>query len=73
MSEGPEVGLAMLDDLGADLDGYHLRHAARPTCCGARVDATRPSSSTSTRSRSPAPRPSAWYLERRLREVRSSG
>ena len=29
MSEGPEVGLAMLDDLGADLDGYHLRHAAR--------------------------------------------
>ena len=59
MSEGPEVGLAMLDDMGADLDGYHLRHAARRTCCGARACATRPFSSTSTRSRSQARRPNA--------------
>ncbi|MGB8384500.1 MAG: sigma-70 family RNA polymerase sigma factor [Dermatophilaceae bacterium] len=27
--DGPEVGLAVLDDLASDLDGYHLLHAAR--------------------------------------------
>ena len=74
MSEGPEVGLAMLDELGADLDGYHLRHAALadllrragPLRRGRRW-------STSTRSRSPARLPERAYLERRLREVRGSG
>ena len=31
MAEGPERGLALIDDLAADgtLDGYHLLHAAR--------------------------------------------
>ena len=31
MAEGPELGLALIDDLAADgtLDGYHLLHAAR--------------------------------------------
>ena len=27
--DGPEVGLAVLEDLASDLDGYHLLHAAR--------------------------------------------
>jgi RNA polymerase sigma-70 factor (ECF subfamily) len=29
MSEGADVGLAAIDELGPELDGYHLRHAAR--------------------------------------------
>ena len=28
-TQGPEVGLALLDGVGEDLDGYHLLHAAR--------------------------------------------
>jgi RNA polymerase sigma-70 factor (ECF subfamily) len=28
-TEGPEAGLALLDGLAAELDGYHLLHAAR--------------------------------------------
>ena len=28
-TEGPDAGLALLDDLAEDLDGYHLLHAAR--------------------------------------------
>jgi RNA polymerase sigma-70 factor (ECF subfamily) len=29
MARGPEAGLAMMDDLAAELDGYHLFHSAR--------------------------------------------
>ena len=29
MAHGPAAGLALMDDLGAELDGYHLFHSAR--------------------------------------------
>ncbi len=29
MADGPEAGLALVDALGGELDGYHLFHAAR--------------------------------------------
>ena len=28
-SHGPEAGLALMDELSPDLDGYHLLHSAR--------------------------------------------
>ena len=29
MADGPQAGLALVDDLAADLDAYHLFHSAR--------------------------------------------
>jgi len=72
MSEGPDIGLAMLDDLGTDLDGYHLRHAARADllrrsgrCAEAVVEYEHAVALAGTA-------PERAYLERRLREVRAS-
>ena len=31
--DGPEAGLALIDDFGNTLDGYHLMHAARAELC----------------------------------------
>lgn len=33
MRDGPEAGLAALDELGSELDGYQLAHAARADFC----------------------------------------
>jgi RNA polymerase sigma-70 factor (ECF subfamily) len=29
MAQGPETGLALMDELAGELDGYHLLHSAR--------------------------------------------
>ena len=73
MSEGPEVGLAMLDELGADLDGYHLRHAA---CADLLRRSGRCEEADEEYEHAVAlagTLPERAYLERRLREVRGSG
>ena len=73
MSEGPSAGLALLDGLGDELDGYHLRHAARADLlrrAGRREEATveyeRAISLAGTA-------PERAYLERRLHEVGALG
>ena len=73
MSEGPDAGLAMLDDLGSHLDGYHLRHAARADLlrrAGRREQAAAEYERAITLA---GTAPERAYLERRLREVRVSG
>jgi RNA polymerase sigma-70 factor (ECF subfamily) len=73
MSEGPDTGLALLDELGADLDGYHLRHAALADLlrrAGRFEEATVEYQRAVTLA---GTAPERAYLERRLREVRSSG
>jgi RNA polymerase sigma-70 factor (ECF subfamily) len=73
MSEGPETGLTLLDELGAELNGYHLRHAALADLLRragrfeqATVEYQRAVTLAGTA-------PERAYLERRLREVRGSG
>jgi RNA polymerase sigma-70 factor (ECF subfamily) len=73
MSEGPEAGLTALDALGSQLDGYHLRHAARADLLrragrfdDAIVEYERAIELAGTA-------PERAYLGRRLREVRQSG
>ena len=57
MSEGPARGLQLIDRI--ELDGYHLLHSARPTCCAGSTVSTRPKRSTGSRSSSPRPTSSA--------------
>ena len=73
MSEGPETGLALLDELGAELNGYHLRHAALADLlrrAGRFEEATVEYQHAVTLA---GTAPERAYLERRLREVRGSG
>jgi RNA polymerase sigma-70 factor (ECF subfamily) len=73
MSEGPETGLALLDELGADLNGYHLRHAALADLlrrAGRFEEATVEYQHAVALA---GTAPERAYLERRLREVRGSG
>ena len=69
MSEGADEGLAMLDELGSELDAYHLRHAARADLLRragrfdeAIVEYERAIEGVGTQ-------PERAYLQRRLREV----
>ncbi|RPI10507.1 MAG: hypothetical protein EHM63_03030 [Actinobacteria bacterium] len=71
MSDGVDVGLAELDRLGPELDGYHLRHAARADLlrrAGRLPEAVceydRAISGAGTE-------PERSYLERRRREVQA--
>jgi RNA polymerase sigma-70 factor, ECF subfamily len=73
MSEGPETGLTLLDELGAELNGYHLRHAALADLlrrAGRFEEATVEYQRAVTLA---GTAPERAYLERRLREVRGSG
>jgi RNA polymerase sigma-70 factor (ECF subfamily) len=73
MSEGPEAGLAMLDALGSELDGYHLSHAARADLLR-RADRRDEAATEYEQAVTLAGTvPERAYLERRLREVRGSG
>ena len=73
MSEGPETGLALLDELGADLNGYHLRHAALADLLrrAGRFEEAAVEYQHAVALAGTAPERA--YLERRLREVRGSG
>ncbi len=70
MSEGADVGIAALDALGPELDGYHLRHAARADLLR-RAGRLREAISEYDQAISCAGTgPERSYLERRRREAR---
>ncbi len=63
----------MLDELGSDLDGYHLRHAVRADLLrrsGRREEAVVEYEHAIALA---GTAPERAYLERRLREVREAG
>ena len=70
MAHGPEAGLALIDELAEELDGYHLLHSARADLLRRLDRATRRSPPTAARWRWRRTRSSAAFLERRLRELR---
>jgi RNA polymerase sigma-70 factor (ECF subfamily) len=74
MSEGPERGLTLIDELGAagDLTGYHLFHAARADLLR-RLDRKAESAEAYTRALNLARNPIEQnYLRRRLAELTSA-
>jgi RNA polymerase sigma-70 factor (ECF subfamily) len=73
MRDGPEAGLALLDELAADaqLDRYHLLHAARGAMLD-QVDDRAGAAEAFRRALALATNPvDRRFLERRLREVSS--
>ena len=69
MADGPERGLPLIEALGAELDGYHLFHAARADLLrrlDRRAEAAEAYRRTLELVSNPAER---TYLERRLGEV----
>jgi RNA polymerase sigma-70 factor (ECF subfamily) len=69
MSEGADVGLAALDKLGPDLDGYRLRHAARADLLRRARRLPEAISEYDRAISCAGTGPERSYLERRLREV----
>ena len=72
MAEGPERGLALIDELEAagELEDYHLLHAARaPTCCAAWARRGGGRRRTGARSSCAANPVERAFLERRLAEL----
>lgn len=69
MADGPAAGLALLDPLEADLDGYHLFHAARADLLR-RLDRTPESAAAYRRALALATNPAErTFLERRLAQL----
>jgi RNA polymerase sigma-70 factor, ECF subfamily len=69
MAHGPEAGLALIDDLTAELDGYHLYHSARADLLR-RLDRRAESAAAYERALALAANPvERGFLERRLREL----
>ncbi|MOA43629.1 hypothetical protein D3C78_1658010 [compost metagenome] len=71
MRDGPEAGLALVDDLlgRGELAGYHLAHAARADLCrrlGRREDAQEAYRAALELTRL---EPERRFIERRLREL----
>ena len=69
MADGPDVGLALTDELADELDGYHLFHAARADLfrrLGRADDAAAAYRRALELTTNPEERA---FLERRLREV----
>ncbi len=73
MSEGADVGLSMLDELGPELDGYHLRHAARADLLRRARRFDEAAAAYEHAASLAGTAPERAYLQRRLREVREAG
>jgi RNA polymerase sigma-70 factor (ECF subfamily) len=70
MAHGPEAGLALMDELAGELDGYHLFHSARADMLR-RLDRLPESAAAYERALALAENPvERAFLERRLRDVR---
>jgi RNA polymerase sigma-70 factor, ECF subfamily len=70
MASGPEAGLALMDDLSGELDGYHLFHSARADMLR-RLERSDEAAAAYERALSLATVPAEQaFLERRLNEVR---
>ena len=71
MARGPEAGLALMDALGAELDGYHLFHSARADLLR-RLDRSEDAAAAYERALALAANPvERAFLERRLAELRA--
>jgi RNA polymerase sigma-70 factor (ECF subfamily) len=71
MAHGPAAGLALIDDLAAELDGYHLFHSARADLLR-RLDRRAEAAAAYDRALALAENPvERAFLERRLRELTS--
>jgi RNA polymerase sigma-70 factor (ECF subfamily) len=69
MAHGPEAGLALMDQLAGELDGYHLFHSARADLLR-RLDRLPESAAAYERALAVAENPvERAFLERRLRDV----
>jgi RNA polymerase sigma-70 factor, ECF subfamily len=69
MAHGPESGLALMDQLAGELDGYHLFHSARADMLR-RLDRLPESAAAYARALAVAENPvERSFLEQRLREV----
>jgi RNA polymerase sigma-70 factor (ECF subfamily) len=72
MEEGPERGLELVDELGGELDGYHLFHSARADLLR-RMQRTGEAAASYRRAAALASNPAERaFLERRLRETISA-
>ena len=70
MAQGPEAGLALIDELAAELDGYHLLHSARADLLR-RLGRVEQAAAAYERALALAAVPAERaFLERRLGEVR---
>jgi RNA polymerase sigma-70 factor (ECF subfamily) len=71
MAHGPQAGLALMDGLAAELDGYHLFHSARADLLR-RLDRRAESAAAYERALGLAENPvERAFLERRSRELRA--
>ena len=71
MARGPEAGLALMDELAAELDGYHLFHSARADLLR-RLDRSDDAAAAYERALELAANPvERAFLERRLAELRA--
>ena len=71
MAHGPEAGLALIDELAGELEGYHLLHSARADLLR-RLGRTREAAAAYERALEHAAVPAERaFLERRLSEVRT--
>jgi RNA polymerase sigma-70 factor, ECF subfamily len=69
MARGPEAGLALIDELAGELDGYHLLHSARADLLR-RLDRRDEAAAAYGRARELAENPvERAFLDRRLREL----
>ena len=72
MASGPEAGLALMDELAEELDGYHLFHSARADMLR-RLERPEEAAAAYARALELATVPAERaFLERRLNEVRGS-
>jgi RNA polymerase sigma-70 factor, ECF subfamily len=72
MVDGPQVGLALIDALAGDLDGYHLFHAARADLLR-RIGSSPEAAKSYRRALALVTNESERrFLERRLHEVRQT-
>jgi RNA polymerase sigma-70 factor, ECF subfamily len=72
MASGPEAGLALMDELAAELDGYHLFHSARADMLR-RLDRRQEAAAAYARALELATVPAEQaFLERRLHQVRGT-
>jgi RNA polymerase sigma-70 factor (ECF subfamily) len=70
MARGPEAGLALIDELAEELDGYHLLHSARGDLLR-RLGHRREASAAYEKALALAANPvERAFLERRLSELR---
>jgi RNA polymerase sigma-70 factor (ECF subfamily) len=70
MRDGPAAGLALIDGLVKELDGYHLAHAARADLCRRLGRAKEARQAYERALKLARQEPERRFLERRLAELK---